>query len=234
MQFSSPQSSSPMNGGGNKPTKRRRRPEERPNELVASAFKLFTERGYAATSCSDVAKLAGVSKGTLFLYFQNKELLFKAVAMGSMHALSMDFTDLLESHTGDSAELLQLMLKCWSTQIFTSGAGQLCSAVFAEAFNHPILAKLYSEEMLQPIKNSLAIAVRRGIVSGEFKKVSIDEVVQVLMCMPLLIAAYQKSLEVFGSEQTKLDKLSVVNIHLDLLLNGIRQTSDLEHSEKLP
>ena len=56
-----------------------RRKDARPAELTRAALELFVERGYAATRLEDVAKRAGVSKGTLYLYFDSKEELFKAV-----------------------------------------------------------------------------------------------------------------------------------------------------------
>ena len=56
-----------------------RRKDARPSELLAAALDLFVEKGFAATRAEEVAKRAGVSKGTLFLYFATKEELFKAV-----------------------------------------------------------------------------------------------------------------------------------------------------------
>jgi AcrR family transcriptional regulator len=56
-----------------------RRKEARPEEITAAALELFVERGYAATRLEDVAARAGISKGTLYLYFADKEDLFKAV-----------------------------------------------------------------------------------------------------------------------------------------------------------
>ena len=61
------------------PPLRKRRKEARPSELLAAALELFVEKGFAATRLEDVASRAGVAKGTLYLYYENKEALFKAV-----------------------------------------------------------------------------------------------------------------------------------------------------------
>ena len=61
------------------PVPRKRRKEARPSELLEAALELFVEKGFAATRLEDVASRAGVSKGTLYLYFENKDALFKAV-----------------------------------------------------------------------------------------------------------------------------------------------------------
>ncbi|MFA5915908.1 MAG: helix-turn-helix domain-containing protein, partial [Burkholderiales bacterium] len=74
-----------MNAPEKKPQPRwARRKDARPEEIIAAALELFVERGYAATRLDDVAARAGVSKGTLYLYFENKEDLFKAVVRGNM------------------------------------------------------------------------------------------------------------------------------------------------------
>ena len=64
---------------GGRATPRRRRKEARPGELLAAALELFVDKGYAATRLDDVAARAGVAKGTLYLYFDNKDALFRAV-----------------------------------------------------------------------------------------------------------------------------------------------------------
>jgi len=67
-------------------SKRERRKEARPGELLHAALELFVEKGYAATRAEEVARRAGVSKGTLFLYFSSKEELFKAVVRANIRA----------------------------------------------------------------------------------------------------------------------------------------------------
>ena len=58
---------------------RRRRKEARPAELLDAAFELFVERGFAATRIDDIAARAGVSKGTVYLYFPSKQAVFEAL-----------------------------------------------------------------------------------------------------------------------------------------------------------
>src|SRR5882672_5746559 len=65
-------------------SRRERRKESRPSELLAAALELFVARGFAATRLDDVAARAGVSKGTLYLYFTGKNDLFKAVVRGGI------------------------------------------------------------------------------------------------------------------------------------------------------
>ena len=74
-----------------------RRKESRPAELIAAALDLFVERGFAATRLDEVAARAGVSKGTLYLYFDSKEDLFKAVIRETIVPLLSDFQRSMDS-----------------------------------------------------------------------------------------------------------------------------------------
>src|SRR6516162_736317 len=88
---------------------RTRRKDARPGEIIAAALASFAERGYAATKLEDVAVAAGISKGTIYLYFPTKEDLFRAVVR---HALLPNLTAAeaeIASHTGSSAESLRLL-----------------------------------------------------------------------------------------------------------------------------
>ena len=86
---------------------RSRRKEARPGEIVAAALASFAERGYAATKLEDVAAAAGISKGTIYLYFPTKEDLFRAVVrqavLPNLEAAEAEFAD----HTGSAADLLR-------------------------------------------------------------------------------------------------------------------------------
>ena len=84
------------------PQRRSRRKNARPGELLAAALDLFVEKGYAATRVEEVASRAGVSKGTLFLYFASKEELFKAVVRENIAGRFAEWQLELDVFEGDS------------------------------------------------------------------------------------------------------------------------------------
>src|SRR6201997_3000374 len=88
---------------------RSRRKEARPGEIVAAALASFADRGYAATKLEDVAAAAGISKGTIYLYFPTKEVLFRAAwrqaVLPNVEAAEAD----IAGHTGPSADLLRML-----------------------------------------------------------------------------------------------------------------------------
>ena len=95
---------------------RKRRKEARPAELLAAALTLFVDKGYAATSLERVASHAGVSKGTLYLYYESKEALFKAVIQEGIIPVIAENEAIAAQHTGSSFELLQRLLDNWWTK----------------------------------------------------------------------------------------------------------------------
>ena len=90
-----------------------RRKDARPQELLAAALDLFVERGYASTRLEDVAKRAGVSKGTLYLYFTNKEELFKAVVRDSIVPCIYEAEMHIAGFDGDTPALLRAIILGW-------------------------------------------------------------------------------------------------------------------------
>ena len=96
-----------------------RRKDARPQELLAAALEQFVERGYAATRLEDVAKRAGVSKGTLYLYFTNKEELFKAVVRENIVQAIGEAEQDAAVFEGHSGELLRTILMAWWDEILS-------------------------------------------------------------------------------------------------------------------
>src|SRR5205823_2691529 len=116
----------------------RRRKEARPAEILTAALACFAERGFAATRLDDVAVRAGVTKGTLYLYFQNKEELFKAVVRQAL----LPNIERVEAMVGDATEpaslLLERLIKSFS-EVISSPISAIPKLVLAEAGNFPDL-----------------------------------------------------------------------------------------------
>ena len=102
--------------------KRERRKEARPGELLDAALDLFVEKGFAATRAEEVAARAGVSKGTLFLYFQSKEELLKAVVEKNVSSHFKDWNIAFDSFEGDSATMVGLLLAACGDDTTTSSS----------------------------------------------------------------------------------------------------------------
>ena len=124
--------------------KRERRKEARPGELLEAALDLFVEKGFAATRSEEVAARAGVSKGTLFLYFPSKEELFKAVVRDNIVVTIGAAEQDAAAFDGPSGELLGTLLMRWWTEIWATPLGGITKLMLAEGNNFPELAQFYT------------------------------------------------------------------------------------------
>src|SRR6185369_5598431 len=130
--------------------KRERRKEARPGELLDAALDLFVEKGFAATRAEEVAARAGVSKGTLFLYFPSKEELFKAVVRENISGRFQEWNQEFETFDGNSADMLRYCMKVWWDRIGASRASGITKLMISEARNFPELAAFYQQEVIVP------------------------------------------------------------------------------------
>jgi AcrR family transcriptional regulator len=200
-------------------TRWRRRKEARPEEILSAALESFAERGFAATRIEDVAARAGISKGTLYLYFDGKEELFKAVVRQTLLPNLARIEALAASFEGPSASLLERLLATVAG-VVESRVGAIPKLVIAEAGNFPDLARFYLDEVVHRGLGLIAGILRRGIARGEFRAIDVDHAVFCVIA-PLLIAALWKSSLEPHDQTGPLDVQALVRAHLDLLLRGL-------------
>ena len=170
-----------------------RRKEARPAELIAAALELFVEKGYAGTRLEDVATRAGVSKGTLYLYFENKEELFKAVVRDSIVARLSETAGEALRYAGPSDELLRRLIRGWWTDYGDSTAGGIGKLMMAESGNFPEIARFFIDEVIEPWHALLAKAIARGIERGEFRAVEVETFVRVLTAPLVMLSLWKRS-----------------------------------------
>ncbi len=197
-----------------------RRKDARPQELLAAAIELFVERGFAATRLEDVARRAGVSKGTLYLYYTNKEELFKAVVRESiLPFLGKAELSVAEFH-GHSADLLRDVVMNWSRQIGQSKASGLGKLMLAEAVNFPDLAKFYRDEVMSRTVRMISSILERGVKRAEFRPFDIEQMTQVLIA-PMMMLNVWKHSAVAPCDCSELQPQVFLENLLELTLNGL-------------
>ena len=130
--------------------KRERRKEARPRELLDAALALFVEKGFTATRSEEVAARAGVSKGTLFLYFQSKEDLFKAVIRENIGSLFPTWNEELDTFEGSSTDMVKYAMNAWWERVGNTAASGIAKLVMSEAQNFPEVAAFYQADVVVP------------------------------------------------------------------------------------
>ncbi len=153
------------------PPRRERRKEARPGELLGAALDLFVEKGFAATRAEEVAARAGVSKGTLFLYFPSKEELFKAVVRESITGRFNEWNAEFESFEGSTGDMLRYCMNTWWERIGATKASGITKLMMSEASNFPELAIFYQQEVMTPAHQLIGRVLQRGIDRGEFRQI---------------------------------------------------------------
>ncbi|HVS25714.1 MAG TPA: TetR/AcrR family transcriptional regulator [Burkholderiales bacterium] len=197
-----------------------RRKEARPSELLHAALDLFIERGFSATRLEDVASRAGVSKGTLYLYFVNKEELFKAVIRQGMVPFLERAEHLIDEYRGSSRDLIKDITRGWWETIGATPLGGIPKLVVSESGNFPELARFYLKEVIHRGQRICARALQRGMDSGEFRKMDVNYVLRIAIAPIVLLLIWQHSLQPY--ERKALNVTRYLDMHLDILLEGIR------------
>src|SRR5690606_34614591 len=170
-----------------------RRKEARPGELLDAALDLFVERGFAATRLDEVAARAGVSKGTLYLYFASKEDLFKAVVRQNIVPLIESFEREVAAWQAGSAELLRAFFEGWWTRFGATKLAGIAKLVVGEAGNFPELALFFQQEVVLPNAMLLRTIIERGIGRGEFEQVDVEATVHLWMSPLVMKAIWERS-----------------------------------------
>jgi AcrR family transcriptional regulator len=153
---------------------RRRRKEARPGELIAAALEVFVEKGFAATRLDDVAARAGVSKGTVYLYFKSKEALFKSVIETGLTP-AIEIAEALAAETErPAAELLRRFVEIWWRSMGATPLGSLPKLLVAESRNFPEVAQWFHDAILRRAQKAMVRIIEVGIARGEFREVDPD------------------------------------------------------------
>ncbi len=199
-------------------TRWRRRKEARPGEILDAALACFAERGFAATRLDTVAKRAGVTKGTLYLYFPNKAELFKAVVRQAIVANIARGEALVAESAEPAPVLLERLIHHWA-QLIPTPASAIPKLVLAEAGNFPDLARFYLDEAVNRGRELIRGVIRKGIARGEFRAVDVESAAYCVIAPMVLAMLWRHSFAAHDSEP--LDAKALADAHLQLLLRGL-------------
>ncbi len=211
---------SPDPGVGAHPRQSRRK-QARPGELLAAALDLFVEKGYAATRVEEVARRAGVSKGTLFLYFASKEELFKAVVRENISGRFPQWSSALDAFPGSSAELLRYAMQAWWAHVGDTKASGISKLIMSEASNFPELAVFYHHEVIEPGNQLIRRILQRGVQRGEFRPLDLQYGVHTILAPMLYLLVWKHSLAPCASHDPPLVPADYLAAQTDILLNGL-------------
>jgi AcrR family transcriptional regulator len=201
-----------------RPETRRRRKAERPQEILEAAFTEFSRNGYVTTTLDRIAERAGVTKGTIYVYFENKEHLFISMVREITKGPLDTVHEMFETHEGSTAELLRAQFSFMYQHIVEDRRRrEVVRMLIAEAPRFPELTDRYYDEILSPCLGLLKQAIQRGMDRGEFRNSSIIDSPQVVIAPIALVDMWMMMFD----DRRPLDMKAYFNAHLDLVLNGL-------------
>jgi len=197
---------------------RRRRKAERPHEILEAAFSEFSRNGYAMTTLDQIAERAGVTKGTIYVYFENKEHLFISMVRELMTAALDTVQDMFDRHEGSTTDLLRAQFSFFYAHIVEDRRRrEMLRMLIAEASRFPALADRYHEEINSPCMELLKKTIQRGIDRGEIRPSAVTDCPLVVIAPIALVDVWMMLFD----DRHPLDLKTYFNAHLELVLNGL-------------
>jgi AcrR family transcriptional regulator len=145
----------------------RRRKEARPGEIIGAALEVFAAKGFADAKLDDIARRAGISKGTLYLYFETKEEMFRAVAQAAVKSHLETIESTAEAFDGPFAELAPMLLSRAAEMMSGGQLPAMARIVIGESRKFPDLARIWHDNVVARVIRMIAGLIARAQARGE-------------------------------------------------------------------
>ena len=200
---------------------RRRRKQARRNELLDAALALFVEKGFADTRTEEIAARAGVSKGTIYLYFSSKEEMLKAVIARQVSSRISMGAQQAAKHNGSCADLLRRLLEAWWLLLADAAVGGVFKLVITEVRKFPQLMDFWVREVEEPGRRLIGRVVREGMDRGEFRRLDPDVVVRSLVLPMIMGCLHRHTIGACAAVDPLLDDPDFFARHVEFVLDGL-------------
>jgi len=198
----------------------RKAKEGRPQEILSAAFEEFAAHGYAAARLEDVARRCGIAKGTIYLYFKDKQGLFRAVVRSMIRPVFDQLIPFVEKFSGSAEELLcELQARHYAHVVRNERARAILRLLIAEGGQFPQLSEIFYREIIEPGVSALRQVLEKGEASGEFRKTTTKDFPQILVAPGLLAVMW---ILILG-ERYRFDLDSYMSAHRDFVLRSLRR-----------
>jgi AcrR family transcriptional regulator len=196
-----------------------RRKQARPGEILDAALKIFAEKGFAATRMEDIAACAGVTKGTIYLYFPGKEEVFKTLVRETVGPALTGFEQNLHNFPGSARGMLATMIASIADFLQDEERAALPKIIIAESGNFPELARFWRSEVIDRGLGMLRYVLERGIKAGEFRAVPIEHTVRLCVSPIILGVIWRTTFAPLDPEPFVFKDF--ISTHIDILLHGL-------------
>ncbi|MGY2905447.1 TetR/AcrR family transcriptional regulator [Bradyrhizobium sp. URHC0002] len=199
---------------------RAERAAERRGAIIEAAMDEFIARGFAATRLDDVARRAGVAKGTIYLHFKDKESMFEELIRTAIVPMITRLWGTPPQPGASVRDMVEGFAKTFIEEVATTRRGDLVRLIVAEGPRFPAVADFYYREVVSRGLAGMRALIELGIARGEIKQKNLARFPQIMVA-PALIAVIWQSL---FSRHAPLDALEMFRVHLDLIFGERRTT----------
>ncbi len=204
--------------GASAASNRAERTAERRAAIVDAAFDEFVARGFTATRIDDIAKRAGVAKGTIYLHFKDKESMFEELVRTAIVPLVTRLTA-PPSPGGTVRDAVERLAETFIREVASTRRGDIIRLIVSEGPRFPAIADFYYREVISRGLGGMRALIELGIAKGEIRQTDLARFPQILVA-PAIIAVIWKSL---FERHSPLDAYEMLRVHLDLIF-GERST----------
>jgi AcrR family transcriptional regulator len=197
----------------------RRRAEARPDEVLDAALELFIEKGFAATRVEDIAKRAGLSKGTVYLYFPSKEAVLEGLVRRAVVPIAETALATLRGFEGDPRLVISMVLKMLAVRFSDPKMLAMPKLIFREVLGFPEMAAMYRREVLDRVIPVIEGLLRKGIEQGFLRQVDPGLTIRSIIGPLMLHIAMAEVFGIVPEGGMSFDKL--IDNHLIILFDGL-------------
>jgi AcrR family transcriptional regulator len=201
-----------------------RRKSARPGEIIDAALKVFAEKGYAATRMEDIAQVAGVTKGTIYLYFPGKEEVFKTLAREVVGSTLSGFDKRMQAFAGNARDQLVMLLNAIAEFLQDEDRAALPKIIISESGNFPELARFWRSEVIDKALTMITATLKHGIARGEFRAVELEYAARLCVSPIMLGVIWRATFAPLASEP--FDFKQLFSAHVDMLLHGLEHAPE--------
>jgi AcrR family transcriptional regulator len=211
-------SQTPLAHSSDAEARRNERKEKRREELIDAALRVFSRVGFASAKIDNVAVEAGMSKGTVYLYFDSKEHLFEEMVKSKMLPIFSAAESEMAAQQGSAEAKLRQQVKFFYRKVLNSDRRQIMRLIMAEGPNFPHLAEFYHANILSRGQALISAIITEGKASGEFRDISGHGLAQNVVAGAIIAGMWKL---IFDPYQP-IDLDAYYETHVDLVLNGLK------------
>lgn len=212
------------------PGRWQRRKADRPAEILSAALEVFDERGFRAARLDEIAARAGVSKGTIYLYYSNKEDLLIQVVRETLEPFLDEAEHTIAGYDGRASGLLTMLVAQYWTRLGDDKMATISRLMQVEGANFPDLARFYVREVLGRGRRIIRQILRHGVERGEFRAVDPDYFADSLFAVIELASTQRYTFRQY--DDAHLDPALLVHTALELLVRGLTTDAEIARAGK--